>query len=231
MRLTLSLFYFMAKDPAFLFYSNDFLSGTYTMSDDQVGKFIRLLCLQHQKNYLSEKDMLNICKTQDEDIFCKFIKDDKGFYNQRLRDESEKRKSYSESRKNNRKKKDMKNISETYEQHMENENENINENIIINKANYFKKEEITILPENYIISSIQQIKIQKQKTITVNQVNDLWEVFKSQYLTGEQYYHSENKVYLHFVNWIKNQKFETNGKPTTAEDKFNAYKEYANRYS
>jgi hypothetical protein len=35
----------MAKDPAFLFYSNDFLSGTYTMSDDQVGKFIRLLCI------------------------------------------------------------------------------------------------------------------------------------------------------------------------------------------
>ena len=43
----------MAKDPAFLFYSNDFLTGTYTMTDEQVGKYIRLLCLQHQKGELA----------------------------------------------------------------------------------------------------------------------------------------------------------------------------------
>lgn len=102
--------------------------------------------------------------------------------------------------------------------------------IIINKGKYYKKEEIKILPENYILSSMDQLRIQKQKMITPNQIKELWEVFREQNLTGENYYHSENKVYLHFVNWLKNQKFETNAKPTTAEDKFNAYKEYANRY-
>jgi len=120
----------MAKDPAFLFYTSDFLTGTLTMTDEQVGRYIRLLCLQHQKNSLSEKDMLFICKTHDEDIFSKFIKDENGFYyNQRLRDESEKRSRYTESRRNNKLKKHINNISSTYVKHMENENENENENI------------------------------------------------------------------------------------------------------
>jgi hypothetical protein len=80
-----------------------------------------------------EKDMLQICGTYDEDIFSKFKKDNDGkFYNERLKDEVDKRKAYSESRRNNRKKKeDMIDISKTYVQHMENENEN--ENVIKNK--------------------------------------------------------------------------------------------------
>lgn len=130
------------KDPAFLFYSSDFLSGTMLMTDEEVGQYIKLLCLQHQKGHLKEKDMLNICKTYNEDIFSKFIKDEEGnYYNERLEYESNKRKAYSESRRNNRKKKeekqtheeDTKNICNSYEKHME--NENANENININKNN------------------------------------------------------------------------------------------------
>ena len=70
--------------------------------------------------------MLNICKTYDEDIFVKFNKDEDGkFYNSRLNTEIEKRKAYSESRRNNRlSKKHMNNISKTYDPHMEDEDEN-----------------------------------------------------------------------------------------------------------
>ena len=123
----------MSKDPAFLFYSSDFLTGTLLMSMEQKGKFITLLCIQHQKGHMSERDMLQICGTYDEDIFDKFQKDVDGkFFNQRLKEEIDKRKSYSESRRNNRKKKDdVIIISDTYVQHMENENEI--ENIIENK--------------------------------------------------------------------------------------------------
>ena len=126
------------KDPAFLFYSSDFLSGTMLMSDEEIGQYIKLLCLQHQKGHLKEKDMLNICKTYNEEIFSKFKKDEEGnYYNERLENEINKRKAYSESRRNNRKKKnsecekeetyeeDMKNICNSYEKHMENENGNI----------------------------------------------------------------------------------------------------------
>ena len=123
----------MSKDPAFLFYSSDFLTGTLLMSMEQKGKFITLLCIQHQKGHLSEKDMLHICGSYDEDVFTKFQKDEHGkFYNIRLEEEVDKRKAYSESRRNNRKKKeDMNNTSSSYVEHMENENEN--ENLIEKK--------------------------------------------------------------------------------------------------
>jgi hypothetical protein len=121
----------MSKDPAFLFYSSDFLTGTLLMSMEQKGKFITLLCIQHQKGHMIEKDMLQICGTYDEDIFSKFKKDNDGkFYNERLKEEVEKRKAYSESRRNNRKKKeDMIDTSKTYDEHMENENENENKDL------------------------------------------------------------------------------------------------------
>ena len=163
----------MSKDPAFLFYSNDFLTGTYLMSDEQVGKYIRLLCLQHQKLTLSEKDMMHICKTYDEDIFSKFSKDESGYFNERLREESKKRKSYTESRKNNRKKKDMKNICSTYEEHMmphmenENENEDINSNTI--NINYPKFSDFNGLPELKVNSAIELISLTKKKKVTFRQ--------------------------------------------------------------
>ncbi len=141
----------MSKDPAILFYTSDFITGTLTMSDEQRGKYILLLCLQHQKGYLTEKDMLNICKTYDKDIYDKFRQNGDGhFYNERMKIESEKRIKYSESRRNNRIAKNLEeenevkkeNISKSYVKHMENENENINEDIDKNKIifeNFRKK--------------------------------------------------------------------------------------------
>jgi hypothetical protein len=120
----------MSKDPAFLFYSSDFLTGTMLMSDVQVGRYIRLLCLQHQKGSLSEEDMIKICLSYDKDIWDKFVQDKNGkFCNERLFEESVKRRAYSDSRRKNREKKDhMLNICESYDKHMENENENENRN-------------------------------------------------------------------------------------------------------
>lgn len=137
----------MAKDPAFLFYSSDFLTGTMLMTNEQVGKYIRLICLQHQKGHLSEKDMMNICKTRDEDIFEKFVKDDNGlYYNERCEQEVLKRKNFCLSRSKNRSsasqvtekqsKPKRKNTSKTYVKHMESvdEKENVNETVIENKT-------------------------------------------------------------------------------------------------
>jgi uncharacterized protein YdaU (DUF1376 family) len=118
----------MAKDPAFLFYPGDFTTGTQFFSDEQVGKYIRLLMAQHQLGHLKEEHMIKICKTYDNDIFSKFIKDSNGlYYNERLEDEIVKRKKYSESRSKNRSVK--KNICKSYDEHMENKNKDINNNI------------------------------------------------------------------------------------------------------
>ena len=118
----------MSKDPAILFYTSDFLTGTLTMTDEQKGKYITLLCLQHQKGYLTEKDMLSICKAYDEDIYCKFSKNGEGkYFNKRMAEESEKRKKYSESRRINALSiKKEKKKHKAYAEHMENENEDIN---------------------------------------------------------------------------------------------------------
>jgi len=129
----MGLFYFMAKDPAVLFYTSDFLSGTFTMTNEQVGKYIKLLCLQHQKGPLTERDMLSICQSYDEDIYGKFEYVDAHYVNIRMQTESIRRKSYSESRKNNRLKPKEDKISISYDNHMETETETITINETITK--------------------------------------------------------------------------------------------------
>jgi len=146
----------MAKDPAFLFYSSDFLTGTMTMTDEQVGKYIRLLCLQHQKGILSENDMIFICKS-DESIYSKFIKTPDGYFNQRLREEAEKRANFCLSRGKNKEGKLLKDKkikhkkikSKSYDTHME----DVNEDVIVNKNTvviYFEKKELNDLFIEYL---------------------------------------------------------------------------------
>ena len=127
------------------------------MSNEQVGMYIRLICAQHQTGHLTEEHMLFICKRQDDVIWSKFEKDESGrYFNKRCEEEVMKRKNYSISRSNNRKKKDdlntkkdtkdtnhIINISKTYDKHMEDENENEN----INGISIIKKEEKIIESE------------------------------------------------------------------------------------
>jgi uncharacterized protein YdaU (DUF1376 family) len=122
----------MSKDPAVLFYTSDFLSGTFTMSNEQVGMYIRLLCLQHQKGKLTEKDMLSICRAYDVDIWSKFKNEDGAFYNERMYNETVRRQKFSESRRNNAKSPKNESTSKAYAKHMETETEN--ETITINRT-------------------------------------------------------------------------------------------------
>src|SRR5215217_4359701 len=112
----------MAKDPAFLFYTNDFSSGTQFFSDDQLGKYLRLLMAQHQHGHLSENQAIFISKSYDKDVMAKFKKDSQGlWYNERLETEINKRKNYVDSRSKNKSGKTKeKIISKSYDNHMEN---------------------------------------------------------------------------------------------------------------
>ena len=136
----------MSKDPAVLFYTGDFLVGTMKMNFAQKGKYIQLLCLQHQDGHLSEDDMLSVCGDYDEKIFSKFVKDDDGrYYNERMEEESIKRRKFVESRQRNLVKSDKETQVEAHkeshmeahmgnhtETRMENENRNRNKNINYN---------------------------------------------------------------------------------------------------
>ena len=95
----------MAKDPAFLFYPKDFLTGITDLTMEERGQYITLLCLQHQKGAISEKLIqLTFNGNISNDVLNKFIKSDEGYFNERLKLEKEKRAKHSKRQSENAKK-------------------------------------------------------------------------------------------------------------------------------
>lgn len=87
----------MAKDPAFLFYPGDFLTGVQDLTMEERGQYITLLCLQHQKGHLTEKMIRLSCGNAAADVMAKFRQDAEGlFFNERLDIEIEKRRAHGE---------------------------------------------------------------------------------------------------------------------------------------
>ena len=120
------------KDPAFLFYASDFLTGTMFMSNEQVGLYIRLLCAQHQHG---GRIYTNVLRTQCDSItggdavFQKFEHDGEFSFNTRLRDEMQKRSEKAE--------KARESVNKRWEKHKYDSNTNVlrseNVNVIVNK--------------------------------------------------------------------------------------------------
>jgi len=137
----------MAKDPAFLFYSQDFVMGTMFLTDEEVGVYIRLLCAQHQLGgIIKKKDFDSIVKGN-ERVTEKFIETDDGFYNKRLMEEMDKRNKKASNLSNNakvrwekEKQKQCKSNAIASDLHMPIENEDENEiEIKTLRINAFKK--------------------------------------------------------------------------------------------
>ena len=122
----------MAKDPAFLFYPNDFNGGTMGMSFEQKGAYLTLLILQHNRGHMTSHMIGQTIGQLWAEIKDKFLADNDGlFYNERLELEINKRKSFTKSRNNNLKgtnqhSKAQKEDSGHTTSHMENRNEDIN---------------------------------------------------------------------------------------------------------
>jgi hypothetical protein len=89
----------LSRDPAILFYTSDFLTGTSRFTDEQCGQYIRALCSQHQEGYFTKEELFAILKSYDSPVWKKFLQDSDGlFFNDRMRLEIEKRISFCESR-------------------------------------------------------------------------------------------------------------------------------------
>ena len=135
----------MAKDPAFMLYSQDFLVDVSDLTMEERGQYITMLCLQHQKGHLTKKNIQIAVGNVSEDVMSKFVKDENEmYYNETLEVVIHKREAYSQSRSENGKKggrprkEAPKNHNENqekticlpyakaYENHSEIENENIN---------------------------------------------------------------------------------------------------------
>ena len=89
------------KDPAVLFYTSDFLASTLLWSYEDIGRYIRLLCLQHQQGGLTEGDLSAVAEGS-ERVRAKFTQGEDGLYfNPRMLEESEKRARYLSAQRSN----------------------------------------------------------------------------------------------------------------------------------
>lgn len=132
----------MAKDPAFLFYPGDYISGTMGMTFEEKGAYVDLLMLQFNRGHMTLHMIQHTVGHLWDQIKSKFKQDEDGlWYNVRLDFEKERRKNFTKSRRNNLSSTNKANKKESHmKQHMNShmsehmENENINENIIINET-------------------------------------------------------------------------------------------------
>ena len=171
----------MAKDPAFLFYSSDFLNGVADLTMEERGQFITLLCLQHQKGTLTDKTIRLSLGSVSVDVLSKFLKDKDGnYYNERLSEEIEKRIQFTESRRNNgskggRPKNNTKPLGLAKHNLMEDVNENENEDININKSKCTFDQVYEYMA---IRIGIDQAKIEAEKFVNYYESNG-WKVGKN----------------------------------------------------
>ena len=179
----------MGRDPAFLFYPNDYIGGTMGMTFEEKGAYIELLMMQFNRGHMTSHMIGQTIGQLWDKVQDKFIQDDKGFwYNKRLEDEKIKRQNYTNSRKNNMKgtnqyTKKPEKESGHMTSHMENENRNED----INK----KKKHKHGMYENVLLTDEEKEKLSDKFNGTyqdrIDRLSEYMEstgkVYKSHYAT------------------------------------------------
>lgn len=226
----------MAKDPAVLLYVQDFLVGTSLLTPLQKGHYITLLCYQQQSETGSLPES-KIRQVMGRDylkhwgvIKCKFVEDENGFYNARMRQEIERRKSTSTKQSDRVKERwkryhgNTESIPSVGNTFLETEIETERKGGAGEKWNTKPgNEEMSLkLPDLKAGAVIEFFAIAKKTKVEEGQVNKLWVVFKKQHFNGEKYYGSENEVFSHFINWSQTKKIEE-GKSGPDQDSQPAY--------
>jgi len=124
----------MSKDPAFLFYPNDYIGGTMGMTFEEKGAYMELLMMQFNRGHMTIHMIGQTVGQLWDKLQVKFIQDENGlWYNERLEEEQIKRQNFTQSRYNNMSGKNQYNKKVGHKKghmtsHMENENENEVEN-------------------------------------------------------------------------------------------------------
>jgi hypothetical protein len=188
------------RDPAFLFYFVDFAYGTRKMTFEEKGCYIELICEQADSGHLTIEDIKRTLKNSFpiwESIRCKYDMDNDGkFYNKILDEHIEKRRKYTESRKNN-----LNSPHKDAHINSDMENKDINTNrieIVINSWNAFA--EMKNLPKFTKLTDKRESHLTKRiNEKEFNFDNILEHIEKSDFLLGLK---TEWKVDLDFI--IKN---------------------------
>jgi hypothetical protein len=157
----------MSRDPAVLFYTSDFLTGSSRFSDEDTGKYIRALCNQHQCGHFTKDELLQLLKSSDCLVWSKFKQDKHGkYYNKRMEDEILRREDFCNSRSHKglsgRKKRI---IRESYDIPNGNHSDNDNDNKDLIKDIYLKDE---LTAYNELIKNTEWIKEQQKYNPNLN---------------------------------------------------------------
>lgn len=144
----------MEKDPAFLFFSDKFISGVQTMNWEDRGKYITLLALMHQQGRMDEETIRFIIGSISDKLKSKFKIDEDGlWYNEVLEKETAKRNKFVESRVLNGSKggRPKNHVLNHTDNHVPNHSVIINKdvNVIINKNEIEDKKENNENGENF----------------------------------------------------------------------------------
>jgi len=213
----------MSKDPAILFYTSDFLTGIAFMSNEQIGIYIKLLCLQHQHGGEIDKESFNNIVGDHKPIRIKFIETEDGFYNDRMMGEMIKRKKKSSSLSANalkrwekKKEKECKSNAIASDLHMPIEDEDRDEDETINKGkeNYRKIGSHVKLLD----ASLGGFTTQYGKSVIdlyIQKINDYLDA------TGKKPYKDYSAV---LRNWLRKDNIKPKVKPWTPKKEEQIYK-------
>lgn len=211
----------MAKDPATLWYWNDWHGGTITFSRHLKGCYMDLLHAQFNGGRLSLAQIKTILGV-DFGLWPllqeKFIKDDNDkYYNQRAEFEKEKRRLFTESRRKNLKTSHMEpHVKPHMDKHMESENENRNENVIKGRGTgggMIFDAEVEILTNPI---RLEQLAMTVGRT--VSECKEILHVYHLHLTEKEQYPKSRKSVFAGFEKWLINEK-KFNGSSTTSKQR------------
>ena len=199
----------MAKDPAFLFYPNDWLGGTHGMTLEEKGAYMEVLILQFNRGHMEGHMIGQIIGQIWDKIQNKFTKDDNGlWFNARLEEEIVKRKTYSLSRRNNLKGKNqysnnLAHMDGHMTSHMENENENENINIDsnINTINNKKKIKKVDIYRSLLHLTITKAEVEKLKaTYSITKIDQTLDAIEN-YRNNKNY----TSLYLTCKKWLEKE--------------------------
>ncbi len=195
----------MAKDPAFLFYSSDFLTGISDLTMEERGQYITLLCIQHQKGRLTIKNIGIAVPNATADVMSKFTIDENGlYYNSRLEVEANKRKEHSDKQRQRAldgwKKRKAKTEATADATALPLEDENENEDVI---------KDINIIKEDYLKDDrlVKAILGNKETGLTDKKnlefkLNRFNKMLSSKGVFSEL----ESKYKSYFLNWLRKNK-------------------------
>lgn len=223
----------MAKDPAILWYWNDWNGGTSTFTRHLKGCYIDLLSSQFNSGRLSLAEIKTVLGADFGPSWPalqkKFRKDENDlYYNERMEQEQEKRKRFTESRRRNLDSKQKKPLVGDHMVNgtgslMDNEIENENRNRVVERGMGKEEGSIELPPDGFlgknldksivltdeeITESITYLKIKVKKVFDRREIVEQWEAFKIKVSGTTKWYNGRKELTNHFIDSLK---VENNG--------------------